>query len=113
MNQIQLILIFAAVIVGVVSAAYLYQTVGAFMPGLKKPLRTMALGMFIIVLGVILGAFIAYESSRGLDFAFYGVPLSAYFYVFYILGSIVIALGARGLVVRPRSKVADVSLQRV
>ncbi|MDE1975393.1 MAG: hypothetical protein KGI49_02710 [Patescibacteria group bacterium] len=113
MDQIQLILIFAASIIGVVSAAYLYETVDTFMPGLKKPLRTMAIGMFVIVLGIILGAFISYESSLGAEFALYGVPLPAYFYIFYIIGFAIISFGARGLVSRPSRGVADVSLKKV
>lgn len=110
MNQTLLILIFAAVMTGVVSAAYLYETVGGMLNLLKKPLRTIATGMFVMAVGVLLAAFISYESSLGVELAFNGMPLSAYFYVLYIIGSLFILVGSRGLGSRIPKKTVDVSL---
>ena len=109
-NQIQLILIFLAVITGVVSAVYFYQSAGIFMKLLRKPLRLISGGMFIITLGVLLAAFISYEAQLGYTFLSYGIlPISTYFYILYIIGSIMIALGARQFTARP-SQVVDVAL---
>lgn len=108
----ELLLIFIAVIVGVISAAYFYVSVGVFMPLLQKPLRWIAAGVLVIATGILLAAFISYESSRGIELIFYGVPLSAYFYMLYIIGSIMIALGAHKFTHHPK-KVVDVALQEV
>jgi uncharacterized protein YacL len=108
----QLIFIFASVIIGVVSTAYFYLSAGIFMPLLQRPLKSIAAGMFIIAIGVLLAAFISYEAEQGIVLDFYGIPLAAYFYVLYIVGSIMIAFGARQFTHHPK-KVMDVSLQEV
>lgn len=110
-DKIQLILIFVAVICGVVSATYFYSSAGIFMNLLRRPLRLISSGMFLISLGVLLAAFISYESRLGIQFYISGVPLSAFFYILYIIGSIVIAIGARQFTTRPTGKVVDVSLK--
>ena len=109
-EKYELILIFVAVIVGVVSAAYFYVTAGIFMDLLKRPLKLISSGMFVIAIGVLLAAFISYESSIGFSAYLYGIPLQAAFYVLYIIGSVMIALGARRFTAHPRTKVADVSM---
>lgn len=112
-QQLQLILIFAAVITGVVSATYFYTSAGIFMNLLRKPLRLISSGMFLIAIGVLLAAFISYESGQGIDFYIGGVPLSVFFYIFYIIGSIVIAVGARQFATHPSgNNVVDVSMKR-
>jgi hypothetical protein len=112
-DKIQLIIIFVAVICGVVSATYFYASAGIFMNLLKKPLRLVSSGMFLIALGVLLAAFISYESRQGIEFYISGIPLSAFFYIFYIVGSVIIAWGARQFATHPSGKVVDVSLNKV
>jgi MFS family permease len=109
-NKLELALIFVAVIIGVVSAAYFYVSAGIFMDLLKRPLKLISSGMFVIAIGVLLAAFISYESSLGLSAYFYGIPLQAAFYVLYIVGSIMIAFGARQFTAHPKGKVQDVSM---
>ena len=111
-NQLELILIFLAVIIGVVSAAYLYVSAGIFMDLLKRPLKLISGGMLVIAIGVLLAAFISYESNLGVSVSLYGLPLQAAFYLLYIIGSILIVLGARKFTAHPKSQVADVSMQQ-
>ena len=112
-EKIQLILIFVAVICGVVSATYFYLSAGIFMNLLRRPLRLISSGMFMIAIGVLLAAFISYESQFGLIFLLFGVPISAVFYVLYIIGSVMIAMGARQFTTHPASNnVVDVSLRQ-
>lgn len=100
-EKFQLTLIFVAAICGVVSAAYLYQSADIFVNLLRKPLRLISGGMFVITIGVLLAAFISYESQFGLAFFFYSIPISAFFYILYIIGSVLILLGARQFAYRP------------
>ncbi len=112
-DKIQLILVFVAVICGVVSATYFYSSAGIFMNLLRKPLRLISSGMFLIALGVLLAAFISYESQQGIQLYIGGVPFSAFFYILYIIGSIVIAVGARQFATHPSgNNVVDVSMKR-
>lgn len=111
-DTLGLVLIFTAVIVGVVSAAYFYLSAGIFMDMLKRPLKLISSGMFVIAIGVLLAAFISYEGDHGYVLIFYNVPLSAYFYILYIIGSLMIALGARRFTHKPKG-VVDVSLGSV
>ena len=74
---------------------------------LRRPLRLISSGMFIVTLGVLLAAFISYEAQYGYTFVSYGVPISVFFYILYIIGSVMIALGARRLVSRPSNKTVD------
>ncbi|MDD5165391.1 MAG: hypothetical protein PHG25_02540 [Candidatus Pacebacteria bacterium] len=112
-DKLQLILIFVAVICGVVSATYFYTSAGIFMHLLRKPLRLISLGMFLIAIGVLLAAFISYEAQFGLDFYVGGIPLSAFFYILYIIGSVVIGFGARQFATHPSdNNVVDVSMKR-
>jgi hypothetical protein len=112
-EKIQLILIFVAVICGVVSAVYFYQSAGIFLKQLRKPLRLISSGMFLISLGVLLAAFISYEATQGVMFVAYGVPISTYFYILYIIGSIMIGVGARQFTTHPKSNnVVDIGMKR-
>ena len=113
-NQLELFLVFIAVIVGVVSAGYFYQSVGIFMSALQKPLRLISSGMMVIAFGVLLAAFTSFQPQASLSGFFYGIPLEAVFYifyVFYIAGSLMILAGARRFSRKPHS-VVDVSLQK-
>ncbi len=78
-DQYELILIFVAVIVGVITAGYIYMSAESF-PRLRlfqSSLKFIALGMFVIVTGVLLAAFISYEAKLGFDLLLYGIPLQA------------------------------------
>ncbi len=104
-NQIEITLIFSAVIVGVLSAAYFYLATDIFINLLKIPLKLISAGMLIISAGVLLSAFISYESSQGIILTLSGYPLSVYFYILYIIGSLLIAFGARGFTHRTNTRV--------
>ena len=101
-NQLELTLIVAAVLVGVISATYFYLEAGVFMKLLQRPLRMIAIGMFVISLGVMLSAYISYMSNAGQSAELAGVPLAAAFYWLYLLGSILIAFGARKFASKPQ-----------
>ena len=112
-DKIQLIIIFVAVICGVLSAAYFYLSAGIFMNLLRRPLQLISSGMFLIALGVLLAAFISYEANLGVAVIFFGIPASVFFYILYIIGSITIAFGARQFATHPSSNnVVDVSMMR-
>lgn len=112
-DQYELILIFMAVIVGVVTAAYFYVSAESYsrLRLFQSSLKYLALGMFVIATGVLLAAFINYEAHQGFDLLLYGVPLQAVFYILYIIGSVFILIGARRFTSRPKESVVDVSLQ--
>lgn len=100
-EKLQLVLTFGAVIIGVLTAAYLYQSADIFVNLLRKPLHYISLGMFIITIGVLLAAFISYEAQFGIVFVIGRVPIAALFYILYIIGSILIFIGARKFSYRP------------
>jgi hypothetical protein len=100
-SQFELILVYVAVIVGVVSAGYFYDSASIFVDLLKRPLKLISSGMMVIALGVLLAAFISFEAQYGVSYAFYGVPLPALFYILYIVGSLMILGGARQFARRP------------
>jgi hypothetical protein len=108
-DKLELILVFAAVLTGVLSAAYFYLETGIFMKMLQRPLKLIAFGMFIISIGVLLSAYISYTARQGVTVELVGVPLSAAFYWLYLLGSILIAFGASNFTRRPKP-VQNVSL---
>lgn len=103
LDTFQLVLIFFAVIAGVLSATYLYDTSDIFVEVLRRPLRYISLGMFVISVGILLAAVISYFSIFGATLSFVGLPLEAYFFILYIIGSIFISIGVRQFVVKPRS----------
>ncbi len=112
-DHIELILVFLAVIIGVVTAAYFYISAGAFghLNLLRDSLKLISSGMFIIAIGVLIGAFISFEAKQGFDLFFYDIPLQAFFYLLYIIGSVLILFGARKFTARPTQEVVDVSLR--
>lgn len=95
--QFEIILVFVSVILGVISAAYFYFSANIFehLSLLKKPLKLISTGMFIIAIGVLIGAYISYEAQQGINLYLYNVPLQVFFYILYIIGSVFIFLGAR------------------
>jgi hypothetical protein len=97
----ELVLIFVAVICGVLSAGYFYEISTSFTHILAAPIKWMASGMMIIAAGVLLAAYISYAEHFGTAVFYYGIPLQAYFFVLYIIGSICIAIGARKFVSKP------------
>lgn len=101
----ELILIFAAVICGVLSAAYFYETSDIFTDALRKPLRLISIGMMTIAVGVLIAATISYAETFGVILVFYNFPLQAYFYILYIIGSIFIAIGANKFTYRPKENI--------
>jgi hypothetical protein len=98
---LELILIFGAVICGVLSAAYFYEISDSFTQILGGPIKWIASGMMIIAAGVLLAAYISYAERFGATLFLYGFPLQAYFFVLYILGSVFVAKGASKLVTNP------------
>jgi hypothetical protein len=111
--EIQAVMIFSAVIVGVTSAGYLYQSVSPLLGGIRKALRLFSFGMLLITFGVLVAASIIF--SPNLNFGFplspYQNALSILFYLLFIAGSILILLGGRQFNSRRPAKVVDVSLQ--
>ena len=101
-DTFELILIFVAVIIGVVSATYFYQSAGIFVTLLQRPLKLISTGMMIIAIGVLLAAFISFEADHGIHIVFYHLPLQAVFYILYIVGCITILAGARQFAYRPK-----------
>lgn len=101
-DKIEISFIFISVIIGVISAAYFYESSGIFLDSLKKPLRLIGGGMIIMASGVLLAALITYESSLGVNLYFYDIPLSAFFFAFYIIGSIMIGIGAKRFTKKPK-----------
>lgn len=95
-DKFELILTFFAVICGVLSAAYFYDSTDIFVNILKKPLRSISIGMFVIAIGVLLAAVMTYESKFGVNtLTFLGIQLQVFFYSLYIVGSAFIFVGAR------------------
>lgn len=109
----ELIFIFASVIIGVIAAAYFYLSTDTFkhLHLLQRPIKWIAGGIFLIAIGVLTAAFISYEEQRGFILYFYDLPLQALFYIIYIIGSLMIMVGARRFTYRSHSDVVDVSLQ--
>jgi hypothetical protein len=104
-DAFQLILVFVSVICGVIAAVYFYLSTDIFQNLLKRPLRLIASGMIIMTLGVMIGEVISFESHAGILLVLYGVPLQAFFYAAYIVGSFMILLGARQFSVKPKVRV--------
>lgn len=113
-SQFELIFIFSSVIIGVLSAAYFYVSAGVFdhLHTLRHSLKWIAAGMFIIAIGILMAAFISYEAKLGFELIFYGFSLQVFFYMIYILGSLMVLIGARQFTHRShKDNVVDVSLQ--
>jgi uncharacterized membrane protein len=98
---IQPILIILAVLIGGGAIVYFYFSADIFMDILKRPLKMISVGMLAIDIGIVLIAFTAYESIQGVNIDFFGVPLSACFYVLYFLGSAMVIFGSRKFTRQP------------
>lgn len=100
-DTIRLIFIILALLIGGGAIVYFYFSADIFTDILKKPLKIISVGMLAIDLSVVMVVFISYESSRGVDIAFFGIPLSMAFYVLYFIGAITIIFGSRKFTHRP------------
>jgi hypothetical protein len=94
-EKIELVLIFSATIIGVVSAAYFYSSTDMFVRIIRRPFKFIASGVLLIMIGVLVAAFISYASRLGISIIFFGLPLQVFFYILYIIGSLLIARGAQ------------------
>ncbi len=103
-NQFELGLIFFSVLCGVLSATYLYRSADIFVSILKRPLKFISTGIMTIAACVLLAAFLSFEAQLGVSFVYFGIPLQVVFFLLYIVGSILIFLGARQFTRRPSPK---------
>ncbi len=94
-NTFELVLILFSLIVGLLSALYFYQSTDIFTSILQRPLKYISTGVIMIILGIFLAVFIAFEQSIGRAVFIYTVPLEVLFFLLYIVGSIFIFMGAR------------------
>ena len=94
-DSIKTILILSGVVVAAFSIAYLYFSANIFVDILKRPIRLISWGMLLIDFGVLLVTVISYEASQGRDLSLFNISLSVYFYVLYLVGSILVVWGAR------------------
>lgn len=106
-DAFQFVLVIVSVLAGVVAAVYFYLSTDIFMSLLQRPLKLIASGMIIMTLGVMLAAAVSFEGRAGVTFVYYGIPIEALFYLSYIVGSIMILMGARQFVKRPRASVVQ------
>ncbi|MDQ2932916.1 MAG: hypothetical protein M3Q80_00855, partial [bacterium] len=83
--------------------AYFYLSSNVFdhLRKLQRPLKLISAGMFIIALGVLLAAFISYGEQLGFELYFAQLPLEVYFYIMYIIGSLMIFFGSRQFIYKP------------
>lgn len=95
LDTYELVLILFSLIVGMLSALYFYQSSDIFTSLLQKPLKYISTGVIMIMLGIFLAVFIAFEHSIGYIVYIYTIPLNAVFFLLYIFGSVFIFLGAR------------------
>jgi hypothetical protein len=100
-RNLEFILILLALIVGMVSAGYFYEETNVFTATLKRPLKTIASGMILISFGILLAVFISYFQNQGYAVTLYNIPIASVFYILYIIGSILIFVGARSFVYKP------------
>ena len=94
-NTFELVLILFSLIVGLLSALYFYQSTDIFTSILQRPLKYISTGVIMIILGIFLAVFIAFEQSIGRVVFIYTVPLEVLFFLLYIIGSVFIFIGAR------------------
>jgi hypothetical protein len=111
--QIEAVTIFSAVIIGVISAGYLYQSVGPFLSVLRKATRLISFGMLLITFGILVSTTVIFSPELGYPLSPYHTALSILFYLLFMAGSIFILLGGRQFTSRSPKKVVDVSLQEV
>lgn len=101
-NPFELALVLFAMIVGLLSAVYFYQSTDIFVSVLQKPLKYISTGVIMIILGIFLAVFISYEYNMGNIVYLYTLPLNLFFFILYIVGSILIFIGARKFSIKPR-----------
>lgn len=101
MQNFQLVLVLASLIIGMISALYFYESTGIFVNLLKKPLKLISSGMILISFGILLAVFISFYQNQGYSILLYNIPISAFFFLMYIIGSIMIFIGARQFSKRP------------
>lgn len=100
-EQATMVLIIIVTSAVAVSIGYLYLSANIFVNVLKRPIRLVSLGMFLIDLGVLLVGVVSYQTYKGVDLTFLGISLGQYFYILYVAGSIFVILGARQFSHRP------------
>ena len=103
-EQATMVLIIIVTSIVALSIGYLYLSANIFVNALKKPIRLVSLGMFLIDLGVLLVGLVSYETYKGFDLSFFDISLSQYFYILYVAGSIFVILGARKFSHRPNEE---------
>lgn len=101
-NPFELVLILFSLIVGMLSALYFYQSTDIFTSVLQKPLKYISTGVIMIILGIFLAVFMAFEHSIGRVVFVYTVPMEVLFFLLYIMGSIFIFMGARQFSHKPQ-----------
>ncbi len=101
LQNLELILIFVSIIIGMVSLGYFYQSSSIFVSLLKRPLQLISAGMMLMMLGVLIAAFISIAEMDGVVLSIAGLPIQVLFYLIYIVGSVIIFLGARQFVHKP------------
>lgn len=100
-QNLELILIFISIIIGMISLGYFYQSSSIFVSLLKRPLQLISGGMMLMMLGVLVAAFISIAEMNGVAILIVGFPIQVLFYLVYIVGSIIIFMGARQFVHKP------------
>ena len=100
-QNLQLILILASLIIGMISAIYFYQSTEIFVETLQKPLKLISSGMIVISFGILLAVFIFFQQDQGNKILLFGVPIYALFYILYIIGSALIFMGAKQFTRKP------------
>jgi len=94
-SDIKLVAVISAVIIAAFSIAYLYFSADIFVNVLRKPLRLISWGMYCLDFGVLLVTIVSYEAANGHYLSLAGIQLGVFFYLFYVVGSVLIILGAR------------------
>ncbi len=100
-EQTKLILIILVTGIVAISVGYLYLSSNIFVNALKKPIKLVSFGMFLIDIGVLLVGVVSYQTYLGFDLTLLDISLSQYFYIFYVAGSMFVIVGARQFSHRP------------
>ena len=101
-NNLELVLVLFAMIVGLISSLYFYQSADIFVISLQKPLKYISTGITMIILGIFLAVFISFEYSIGNIIYVYTLPLNFIFFLLYLIGTLLIFIGARKFSHRPK-----------
>ncbi len=100
-NNLQFILVLISLIIGTSSAFYFYLSTEIFINLLQKPLKLISSGMIIISFGVLMAVFISFYQNQGYSISFMSIPISAFFFLMYIVGSLMILAGSRQFSKKP------------